>query len=126
MTVIANHADRLTHLIRNVVLLEAVSYEKLQSSYQEYLAEHHRFEASVARRLADLAQPDDAPWKKTVGGWAAEAKALNLKPGVSPNAQTFPLPPGFPPRVPWDRIHDPSDGTYYVYTAPEATLTIYL
>ncbi len=123
-----DHIDRaltvLTNAARQCQTLAPVSYEKLQESYRYYLAAHHSFEAAVAQQLSKLAQPSNNPWVKTSAGWAVDASELHLKPGVSPNASQFVMPPGFPARVPWDRLTNGSE-TYWVYTAPEATLTIY-
>jgi hypothetical protein len=123
-----DHIDRallvLTNSARQCQLLSVVSYEKLQESYRYYLAAHHGFEAAVAQQLSKLAQPSNNPWVKTSAGWAVDASELHLKPGVSPNASAFVMPPGFPARVPWDRCSDHGE-TYWVYTTPTSTLTIY-
>ncbi len=124
MTAIADHVRSLLISANNVQILEVTTYEKLQEAWKRYLAEHHSFEAAVSRRLSDLARPKDTPWTKTQGGWSADASDLHLKPGVSPNDPAFVMPPGFPPRVPWDRLTDHGE-TYWVYPSPEATLTIY-
>ena len=122
--------DRLTELLgaaARVQSLESTTYSKLQTAWNEYHKAHYAFEAAVARRLTDLASANMAqgPWVRTKAGWSADASDLHLKVGVSPNSCRFAMPPGFPPAVPWDRLSDEYGRIYWVYTAPDVTLTIH-